>query len=118
MTWWLRLYPADLRKRYGDELAQMVAESDRPRRDLVSALRHVLSKRLEYTMKDLRMMSTAVAIVIGAVSLVAFGYALAELAGGVRDVPRHWWSALPLMTLAASAVTVVVVQRPLSRRSE
>lgn len=39
----------------------------------------------------------AFALVLGAVSLVAFGYNLDKLANGIVEVPFHWWSAAPVL---------------------
>jgi hypothetical protein len=39
-----------------------------------------------------------------AISLVAIGYAAAELSGGISEMHRHWWSAAPLATLAVASI--------------
>ena len=49
--------------------------------------------------------------VLAAISLFGLGYAVAELTGGVREVPQHWWSALPLLGLFLSALTFLTARR-------
>jgi len=48
---------------------------------------------------------------VAAISLFGLGYAAAELAGGLREVPNHWWSALPLFGLLVSAATSLTAHR-------
>ena len=48
---------------------------------------------------------------LAAISLLGLGYAVAELAGGVREVPQHWWSAPPLLGLFLSALTALTARR-------
>ena len=57
---------------------------------------------------------SAIALAAGllaAISLFGLGYAVANLAGGVREVPQHWWSALPLLGLFLAALTVLTARR-------
>jgi len=42
-------------------------------------------------------------LVLTAVALVWFGFTVGQLADGVRDVPRHWWSSAS----AAAALALV-----------
>jgi len=51
------------------------------------------------------------AALLATVSLVGLGYVKAELAGGLREVPQHWWSALPLLGLLVSAATTHAAHR-------
>lgn len=48
---------------------------------------------------------------LAAISLLGLGYAVAELAGGVREVPQHWWSALPLLGLFLAAFAALAARR-------
>ncbi|MEZ5174979.1 MAG: hypothetical protein R2823_02085 [Acidimicrobiia bacterium] len=48
----------------------------------------------------------------------ALGYAVAELSEGWREVPRHWWSAFPLVGLAVSLAAVIGALSLLTRRDE
>ena len=50
-------------------------------------------------------------LLIAALSLIAFGLAVNELAFGIREVPRHWWSALPLIALIGSIAALAVIGR-------
>jgi hypothetical protein len=40
-----------------------------------------------------------VLLTVAGLSLVAAGYSVAELRDGLREVPAHWWSTTPLVTL-------------------
>ncbi len=51
------------------------------------------------------------AITLAVFSLVGLGYALGALAGGLFDVPRHWWSTLPVLGLFAAGISIVVTIR-------
>ncbi len=51
------------------------------------------------------------AALLAAISLFGLGYAEAELVGGLREVPQHWWSALPLVGLLVSAATALASYR-------
>lgn len=103
----IRIYSRRFRERYGDEIAVLLARSERPVRDRIDLILHALVERTETTMQRMSMMLFA-AVIIAAISLIAFGYTLAELAGGLRDVPRHWWSTLPLIGLALAGVMGVI----------
>jgi hypothetical protein len=48
---------------------------------------------------------------LAASSLFGLGYAVAELAGGLREVPQHWWSALPLFGLFLSGLVALAASR-------
>jgi hypothetical protein len=51
------------------------------------------------------------AALLAAISLFGLGYVEAELVGGFRGVPQHWWSALPVLGLFLSAVTALAARR-------
>jgi hypothetical protein len=48
-----------------------------------------------------------IALLVGAASLFAFGYAVSDLANGVTEAPQHWWSSAPLLGLAAAVALSV-----------
>ena len=58
-------------------------------------------ERLEETLEQPKTFFR-VAQLLAAMSLFALGYAVAELADGVREIPRHWWSVLPLIGLSVA----------------
>jgi hypothetical protein len=60
--------------------------------------------------------SDLVAVVLGAVSLFALGYAVNDLADGITEVPHHWWSSAPLLGLGA-ALALWAAPRLLGRRT-
>lgn len=49
------------------------------------------------------------ALVLGGTSSLAFGYALNDLAGGLREAPQHWWSTAPLLGIAIAVALYVIV---------
>lgn len=48
---------------------------------------------------------------LATISLLGLGYAVAELAGGLREIPQHWWSTLALLGLFLSVLTVLAAHR-------
>lgn len=55
------------------------------------------------------------AIVITVISIFGLGYAVTELAEGLTELPRHWWSVLPLVGLFLGAllgITAFRVSKP------
>lgn len=113
----IRLYTAEFRARYGEEVAALLAASDHPVRDRIDIFVHAVQERMETTMKSTTSIVLIAAAILGAASLVTFGYAVAELAGGIREVPNHWWSTLPLVGIAISATAVLGVTK-LPKRSQ
>jgi hypothetical protein len=105
-----RALPLRLR-RYGDELDDLLDHSDRRMLDWLDVLRLGLRARLEDNMRSI--VAYALALTAAA-SLVAMGYATAELAGGVQDVHEHWWSAAPLVVFALSALGALLIRRPIA----
>jgi hypothetical protein len=51
MNWVLNLYPREFRERYGDEVAEMLASSPTPRRDLLNIVWNALLERTEYAVR-------------------------------------------------------------------
>ncbi len=48
------------------------------------------------------------AIVLGIASVFALGYALNDLSGGLNELPKHWWSAAPLLGLALAGAAAMI----------
>jgi hypothetical protein len=53
-------------------------------------------------------MFKVVILVVAAVSLVSAGFTIGQLAGGVREIPQHWWSSVSA-AVAVVAVTAAIV---------
>ena len=104
--WFLHLYPRPFRRRYEDELIELLDQSARPVRDAMDVALHAGQLRGEQLMTNA---ARHLADVILAVALVTFGYAVNDLQGGVVELHRHWWSsAAVLLILAAGALRVTV----------
>ncbi|MFI7213745.1 hypothetical protein [Micromonospora maritima] len=88
----LALYPAAIRERYGDEIAELLAASDTPARDLADAARCALRDRLTQrpeTMSAARARTAAVTLIKLVVAPFAFSVLLLALlvtAGLLADV--------------------------------
>jgi hypothetical protein len=104
----LWLLPRRLRDRYGDELREMYRDSPAPLADWMNLLWTGLAARLEGTMPQ---MTKIALLVVASISLVAGGYALAELEEGWRGVPSHWWSTAPFVSFTLSAGAWALVAR-------
>jgi hypothetical protein len=97
VKWLVWLYPRAWRLRYGREVAGLLADSPRPWRDAINVAFHAPLTWTEITVVK------AMILVVAASSLVWFGFTIGQLAGGVREIPRHWWSSL---SAAVAAITV------------
>jgi hypothetical protein len=97
VKWLVWLYPRPWRDRYGREMAELLAASERPWRDSVNV---ALYAALAWT--EITMFKTMI-LILAAASLVLFGFTVGQLAGGVREIPQHWWSSI------SAAVAVVAV---------
>ena len=106
----VRIYPHDWRQRYGQEVEDLLDRSDRPMRDSVDVAVHAIAKRMENCMRRFISLIQIVATILAAVSLVGFGYALNDLAGGITEVARHWWSTIPILGFAISGAMLLVAR--------
>jgi hypothetical protein len=97
VKWLVWLYPRAWRLRYGREVAELLAESERPWRDSVNLALYAALAWTEVTMFKV------VILVVAALSLVSLGFTIGQLADGVREIPQHWWSSV------SAAVAVVAV---------
>jgi len=102
--WLVERMPEEHRARYGEEMVELVRDSGRPTRDLIDIAACALRWRMEAVVKD---PLSAIAAIIAVISLFACGYAVAELAGGIGEIPRHWWSTLPFAGLLLAAALAV-----------
>ncbi len=119
----VRLFPKDWRERYGEEVADLLAHSERPARDALDVLRAVVSVRMDEALGRRRMrMRRTLVVSVGllALGLVGVIWATGELEDGLVEVPRHWWSAaaaVPLIAgIALSAFALRERARPTARR--
>lgn len=99
MRWLIRVYPRQWRERYGEEVADLLRCSGNPVRDTADVLRHAVLAWLE-----VEVVRVTTLVAAGA-SLVLLGFAVGQLADGVGEIHRHWWSG---GALAAAVVTVAV----------
>ena len=93
----VRVLPSRWRERYGAEIDEHLAGSQHPVADLLDVVKQGIRWHLEAVMRSVWKAS---AIVLGMVSLIALGYATNDLAGGITELPKHWWSMAPLLGLA------------------
>lgn len=117
-----RLLPGDWRARYGDELRLLLTESDRPIRDAGDVLALVFSFHLDTPASLLRkeaLMHASLLKVLACalIGVGALGVAMSttQLAGGVREIPAHWWSTLASMPIIGGAVIGALAWRLLPR---
>jgi hypothetical protein len=95
------------RRRFGPEIAGLLGASGRPISDVVDVAKHVVLWNAE---EIVRKPIHVVAGLLAAGSLFALGYAVAGLADGIAELPRHWWSVAPLGGLLASLVLVLIAR--------
>ena len=108
IRWLLYLYPAWFRRRFGDELIDLVARSPQQGRDVVNVLVHAGRMRWEsIVIRPWRYVTNAAM----AATLFGLGYTINDLASGVGEIHRHWWStfALGVFVVAAAARTGVAI---------
>lgn len=105
----LRLLPRSRRTRYGEEIGALLEESRGPG-DVINVTAQALRWHMEETMQDVW---KALAVVLAGLSLFALGYAINGLADGITELPRHWWSAAPVLgvLLAATLAAIGRVKR-------
>lgn len=106
--WFIRLYPRWFRARYGGEVQALLETSDRPVRDGLDVAAHALMARSEEV--PVRRAGGVLVVACWAV----FGYCLNDLAGGIVEVPEHWWSSLAAV---ATVVTTLAWLPTLRRRA-
>jgi hypothetical protein len=95
----LRLFPAQWRDRFGEEVADLLGGSRRPIRDRLDLLRvlpgeHLLalSERRDLVRWLPILATTCIALgLVGAIKVVP------DLQDGWVEVPGHWWSTLAVL---------------------
>jgi hypothetical protein len=116
VKWLIRLYPRAFRQRYERELCDLIDSSPTRLADHPDLIQSIASERIcagrpeRSTMRStLTVWLVAPAILLATASLVSLGYALNDLADGITEAPRHWWSAAPIAGLALAAALGLVV---------
>ena len=119
----LRLYPRRFRERYGAELQDLLESQPASLRDAVDLIQSLavewlteLRERRPSMPSALRLLAAS-AILLAACSLVALGYVVNDLAGGVAKVHRHWWSTIPVLGLLVAALLGACAAQLLRRRA-
>jgi hypothetical protein len=103
------LLPATFRRRYEDELIELLDHSRRPARDALDVVVHAARLRGEQLMTNA---ARHLANLVLAVSLFTLGYVINDLQDGIVEVPHHWWSSAALFLVTAAfalRVTVAIV---------
>ena len=101
----VRMLPAEIRVRHGDELADMLSCSQRPIRDRADVVVAGLGLRLGRAIRPL-----LVAAVIG-IGVLAYGLVqtVGHLRNGAIEIPDHWWSMLITCGFAGAASAAIVL---------
>ena len=112
---WLRLlYPAEFRRRYEDEISEMLRHSRQPRRDQLNVAVHACHLRWEQLMTNLPQHLANVAL---AAAMFCLGFAVNDLEGGITEIHRHWWSTAALLLVVLAAAVRATVGAMARRRS-
>jgi hypothetical protein len=112
--WLLRLYPKPFRDRYGDELAEFIADSNHLARDVINIAAHAIRLRLETLMRIRPLRHLANAFVVA--TAFVLGYVVNDLEGGVTELGRHWWSSIALVLIALSIAARAAIEIVDARR--
>jgi hypothetical protein len=104
----ISLFPREFRARYGEEILELLESSDHPTRDRIDIVQSAGRLRMEDILKNRISPMIVTAVAIGAASLTAFVLAVPELAGGLRDVPQHWWSSIPVLGMASASTLAIL----------
>lgn len=113
--WLVKLMPEQHRDRYGEEMLELLQHSSRPTGDLINVAAYVLRWHMEAALREPLMI---VAAIFAAVSLFAGGYVVAELADGLTELHKHWWSTLPLLGPLLASVLAVAARTQGSVRDD
>jgi len=100
--WPLLLYPAAFRRRYGDEIIQLLDHSRQPVRDQLNVAVHAGHLRWDHHMTNAVRNLASVAL---AAAIFVLGFAINDLQSGIAEIHRHWWStAAVLLVVSTGAV--------------
>jgi len=118
MSWIVWLAPTDWRRRYGTEVLNLLAGSERPVADRLDLLwmclrlRAAAIARKGSIMRRFALVSSVGTLVLGAAWAVV---ATQQLQRGLVELPSHWWSAPGLGLLVAGAAGVIWLGWPRHR---
>ena len=102
----IRLLPAEIRARHGDELDDMLASSTRPVGDRADIVIAAVGLLLGRTTRPL-----LVAAVIGVCGFaLGLAHAVASLQHGAMEIPEHWWSTFIAAGFAVSFLAAIVLR--------
>lgn len=111
--WLLRLYPAWFRDRYGEEVVDVLATSDRRLRDVINIAVAAVRLRWEDRMtRPLRHLADAFTVV----SVFILGYVVNDLEHGIGEIGRHWWSLFALVVTVVALIARAVIETMYRRR--
>ncbi len=105
--WFLRVYPELFRRRYEDELLEMLDESPQPVRDVLDVAVHAGRLRGEQLMTNAA--RAHLANLALAASIFVLGYAINDLQNGFIEIPDHWWSASAVLFVATAAAVRLTI---------
>ncbi|MBA2532363.1 MAG: hypothetical protein H0V23_09715 [Nocardioidaceae bacterium] len=113
----LWLAPADWRRRYGTEVLDLLAGSERPVADRLDLLWMCLRLRAAAIRERSIMRRFVLVASIGTLALGAVWVmgARQRLQDGLVELPSHWWSAPGLGLLVAGAAGVIWLAWPRHR---
>ena len=114
----VRLFPRAWRRKYGDEIGELLKGSGHPVRDRISLAVAAVEAHWFLASTSLRrsrrrlLAARGAALVMVAAGVFGLLSAQTELARGLREVPMHWWSSVPLVVLALGIVLGAITRRP------
>lgn len=95
MSLLIRLFPREWRRRYGDEITDLLASSNHPWRDRADVLAAAIAARAERITAVRNVRLTAAALVV--LGVLGGFWATPRLSDGPREIPGHWWSTLAVL---------------------
>lgn len=106
----LYLAPAAWRDRYRDEVLAQLASSEWRVRDVADIVLTALGLRADQIRRRKHMTKIALAIVV--VGALWTAWAVPQLAGGLTELPGHWWSAPgPALLLTGGLLAALAAHR-------
>lgn len=107
----VRVLPSEIRRRYGDELVDLLGDSRRPWRDRADIALAAIGLRLGRALLAL----VIVAGLVSCVLAVGMAHAVGQLSDGVVEVPDHWWSSFIAVALTAAGLITVGLAAAMQR---
>jgi hypothetical protein len=101
----VRMLPAEIRSRHGDEVADMLESSTRPTRDRADVVIAAMGLRLGRMARPL----LGVAMLLVAGFTWGMFHAVRNLEHGTVEILDHWWSTFILGGLLTSVTAVAAI---------